>query len=106
MSMIRKIKNPKAASTLSGGTYLVSHINGVTYSQIVEKFGLPTYPEGSDDGKVNFEWVFIYKGNVFTLYDWKTYNSEYSKIALTRWNIGGKSYAGDFVEELEEIINS
>jgi hypothetical protein len=43
---------------------------------------------------------------VFTIYDWKTYDEQYTVEALDRWNIGGKMYAGYFLEELVQMINT
>lgn len=87
------------------GTSLQGYLRGYTYSQLVEAFGKPTYEEASGDDKVQFEWEFSYKGEPFTLYDWKTYDRNYSMTELTTWNIGGKSYYGDFHTWLENKLN-
>lgn len=47
-----------------------------------------------------------FKGNIFTIYDWKTYSREYTINELDRFNIGSKSYAGDFIDYLEQTINN
>ena len=39
-------------------------------------FGDPTFPETNGDGKINKEWVFERNdGEIFTVYDWKTGDS-------------------------------
>ena len=89
------------------GTSLKGYLHNTTYAQLVEAFGQPTFnPEDSGDGKVNFEWVFEFNGEVFTLYDWKTYDVQYTINELTTWNIGGKTYYGDFSNYIEEVLNS
>jgi len=89
------------------GTSLKGYLHNTTYAQLVEAFGQPTFnPEDSGDGKVNFKWVFEFNGEVFTLYDWKTYDVQYTINELTTWNIGGKTYYGDFSNHIEEVLNS
>lgn len=91
----------------SGGTSLKGYLHNTTYAQLVEAFGQPTYtPEDSGDGKVNFEWVFDFNGEIFTLYDWKTYDVQYTINELTTWNIGGKTSYYDFSDHIEEVLNS
>jgi hypothetical protein len=91
---------------------------GITYNDLVNYFGNPTFGE-SGDGKVNFEWVidFEFEGsiNTFTIYDWKV-DAEWSKnntgcldqaeewFGGSRWHIGGKDFAGDFIEFVEKEI--
>ena len=99
-----KTLNSVQASELSTGTSLKGYING-TYSQLIEILGEPTYNETSGDGKVNFEWVVESNGEIFTVYDWKTYSAMYSMEGLTTWNVGGKTSAFDFIQEVEKLIN-
>ena len=89
----------------TGGTSLKGYLYGVTYAQLVKTFGQPAFnPEDSGDGKVNFEWVFKFNYEIFTLYDWKTYDVEYTINELTTWNIGGKTYYGDFSTHIEKLL--
>ena len=93
---------------------------GITYDDLVDTFGDPTFlPEDSGDGKVNYEWVidFDFEGsiNTFRIYDWKV-DAEWSKLNTgrmeegnewfggSRWHIGGKDYAGDFIEKVSEAV--
>jgi len=100
------IKDKEEGWDLTTGSSLKDYLTGVTYAQLVKTFGQPLYsPQDSGDGKVQFEWVFLHNGEVFTLYDWKTYDIEYTINELKRWNIGGKTYAGRFVEDIMEEIN-
>ena len=103
----------------TAGTSLKSKLSyGITYNDLVDYFGNPTFGE-SGDGKVFNEWVidFEFEGsiNTFTIYDWKTESSEWSKRNTgtleqadewygSRWHVGGKEYAGDFVEFVEKEI--
>jgi hypothetical protein len=87
-----------------GGTSLKGYIKEYNYSQLVAVFGQPTFSEPSDDGKVQKEWVFDYQGDVFTIYDWKTYNNEFTTKYLDTWNIGGKVNANKFVDAVEALL--
>jgi hypothetical protein len=91
----------------ASGTSLSGYLHNTTYHQLCEAFGEPTYlPEDSGDGKVNFEWVFEFNGDIFTVYDWKTYDKEYTMNQLTTWNIGSKAYYGEFSDHIESILKS
>lgn len=93
---------------------------GITYDDLVDTFGDPTFlPEDSGDGKVNYEWVidFDFEGsiNTFRIYDWKV-DAEWSKLNTgrmeegnewfggSRWHVGGKDYAGDFIEKVSQAV--
>ena len=86
------------------GTSLQGYINA-TYSQLLEVLGKPTYDEPSGDDKVQLEWVIEFKGNIFTIYDWKTGSREYTENELTEFNVGGTTSADDFIQEVESQIN-
>ena len=102
---MRKVVNKKKALELIGGTYLVGKIVGYTYTDLVNLMGEPTFNIGSDDGKTQKEWVIVDGDSVFTIYDWKTYDEQYSMNKLIRWNVGGKGYAGEFIDKLESKLN-
>ena len=82
------------------GTSLVGHLEGFTFDNLVNVLGQPTFDEPSGDDKVQVEWVVEYDGEVYTVYDWKTYNREFTLNNLTEWNVGGKSKATTFIAEL------
>jgi len=88
------------------GTSLKGYLNGVSYVDLVDTLGQPTYTTPSGDGKVNKEWVVQYNDEVFTIYDWKTPSTEYTETQLFRWNVGGKSYVGDFIREVDRLITT
>ena len=88
-----------------GGTSLKGYLHNTTYSELIEAFGEPTFNKESGDGKIQFEWVFKFNEEIFTLYDWKTYDVNYTINELTTWNIGGKTYYGDFSDHIEQILN-
>ena len=83
------------------GTSLKGHLYGVTYNDLVNLFGEPTFPEPSGDDKVQVEWVIEHDEEVFTIYDWKTYSRRETTEELTEWNVGAKVYAGDFITMVE-----
>ena len=86
------------------GTSLQGYIN-VTYSQLLETLGKPTYDEPSGDDKVQVEWVVEFGGNIFTIYDWKTGSREYTENELMEFNVGGTTSASDFISAVESKIN-
>ena len=90
---------------LSG--YKVGELNGFTYKQIKKALGKPTFkPSNSSDGKVQYEWVVSYEDKVFRVYDWKTYNKEYTKNNLTTWSIGGTSSCDWLLQSLVNKIQA
>lgn len=103
--MIKVIRNEAEALRKINGCSLKDYLGPVGYWDLKAVLGEPTFNEASGDGKVQKEWVVEHDGNVFTIYDWKTYDERYTVESLDRWNIGGTSYAGYFLEELTEMIN-
>ena len=87
------------------GTFLQGYINA-TYSQLLEALGEPTYNEPSGDNKTQVKWVVEFKGDIFTIYDWKTYSREYTENELKTFNVGGTISASDFIQEVETLINN
>ena len=102
----------------TSGSSLKGHLlYGITYGMLIEYLGEPTYlPEDSGDGKVNFEWVVEYNDDVFYIFDWKTESPEWSRLNTgskeeaslgyggSRWHVGSKTYAGDFIDYIEKEI--
>ena len=85
------------------GTSLSGYIQA-NYKQLVEVLGEPTWDEASGDDKVQVEWVCEFDEDIFTIYDWKTYDREYTINELNKFNIGSKVIADDFIEMLEAKI--
>lgn len=103
MTKIKSFSNREdafAALDSTSPTYLVGTINGISYDQLVGIFGEPAFPETSDDGKTNREWVVEFDGNIFTIYDWKTYDVEYTVNRLRKWNIGGNCSPNGLVDAI------
>jgi hypothetical protein len=88
----------------TSGSSLKGYIDCV-YQDLVRVLGEPTYPTPSGDNKTQKEWVVEYNGEVFTVYDWKTYDEEYTMNELDQFHIGGKTDAYDFFLELKEMID-
>ena len=104
----------------TSGSSLKGYLNyGITYYDLVKLLGEPTFlPEDSGDGKVNFEWVVEFDNGegyieTFTIYDWKTESPEWSRLNTgsfeqakewfgSRWHVGGKGYAGTFINFIDE----
>lgn len=104
MSKLKVYKDP---SDVPSGATNMSSLKGrivATYSQLVNALGEPTYDTPSGDDKVQVEWVVKYKGEYFTIYDWKTYDREYTETKLDIFNVGGKTSAFDFIDAVEKLI--
>jgi hypothetical protein len=83
----------------SFGTSLSGYLYDVTYDELVKAFGEPTYPEPSGDNKVQKEWIFIDRNrNKFTIYDWKTYDLQFTLTEYSRWHVGSKVPANKFID--------
>ena len=97
-----KITNQENALKLIGNSSLKDRLIGWNYKQLTIVFGEPTFGKVSSDGKIQKQWVFIRTADneVFTIYDWKTYDENYTTSMNQDWNIGGKSYAGEFVTDM------
>ena len=87
----------------SHGTSFKGYVNA-TYDQLVDALGYPTIEDESGDGKVQVEWVCEFEGEIFTIYDWKTFDRQYTEHVLDRFHVGGKTSAFDFIDSLERIL--
>ena len=98
-----KVLNFQDAEGVTNGSSHKGYINA-TYSQLIETLGEPTYDEPSGDDKVQVEWVVEFNDEIFTIYDWKTFSRNYTQNELTRFNVGGTTYAGDFTDKIESLL--
>lgn len=83
------------------GTSLKGYIEGWSYDDMVHVLGEPTFNEPSGDDKTQVEWVVRFGNQVFTIYDWKTYDREFTLNKLTTWNVGGKESAMGLIMHLQ-----
>ena len=96
-----KVLNQEEVGNKTNGSSLKGYIS-ITYPQLVSILGEPTYPTESGDGKVQKEWVVEFEGNVFTIYDWKTFDEDYTMNELYEFHVGGETNANNFIEALED----
>lgn len=75
-----------------------------TYSQLVEFLGEPTINEPSGDDKIQVEWILKYCDETFTIYDWKTYNRDYTENTLKTFNVGGRTNATNMINFIEQSL--
>lgn len=117
MKKIEVIRDRDIALEAMGASHLLDYLNDVTYDELVSILGEPTFDTPSGDGKVQKEWVvyFTYpyelqgdKVYCFTIYDWKTYDEEYTITENRKWNIGGHSklYGYELIEFIYESLNA
>lgn len=67
-----------------GGTSLVGYLD-CSFDDLVMVFGPPHEYDPDTDDKVKCQWTFRYKGNKFTIYDYKSYRHPQSNYD---WHIG------------------
>ncbi len=91
------------STDIVNGTFKIGSLDGIYYRDLVNKLGEPTVI-GSGDDKVQYEWIMEFKGEVFTIYDWKTYNAEYTEYELDTWSIGGNDQSEKIASEFKNFI--
>ena len=86
--------------SLTNGNRETNKLRGVTYYELFNTLGLPTYDNNSYTDKTQVEWVIEWQDEVYTIYDWKTYDREYTINELNTWSIGSKVPSDDFYHYL------
>jgi hypothetical protein len=99
--MITVLKE-KQVGTLLDGTYNVGSIDNITYKDLFRILGEPTYNKPSGDNKTQVEWNLNFNNEVYSIYDWKTYNREYTLNNLDHWNIGGRTDPSGLIDYINE----
>lgn len=99
---MKKVTDLNLALDVTCGTHLQGYLYDMTYSELVQIFGEPTFDEPSGDHKIQREWVIEHDGFYFTIYDWKTYDLDYTMTQLSQFNVGGKISAYNFIEAVEK----
>jgi hypothetical protein len=85
-------------------SWLVGTITDITYNDLVNILGQPTYNEPSGDNKTQVEWTIEFEGNLFYIYDWKTYNREFTLNGLEIWNIGGNTDPSKLIDFIKSRL--
>jgi len=88
---------------IADGTWKIGSLTGLFFKDLVHKLGEPTII-GSGDDKVQYEWIIEYEDRVYTIYDWKTYDPEYTEYELTVWSIGGNAKSTLLLDEFKNFI--
>jgi hypothetical protein len=102
----KKLEKTEALGRTNGTSLKGYLATGIKFKDLYQAFGEPTFrPEDSGDGKVQYEWTFEYKGNVYTVYDWKTYDEEYTLTEYDNWHVGAKTFPGEFIELVEKLTS-
>ena len=85
------------------GTWKIGSLNGIYYRDLVNKLGKPSVV-GSSDDKVQYEWIMKFEDQIFTIYDWKTYDPEYTEYELDTWSIGGNANSAALLFAFKDYI--
>ena len=86
------------------GTSLKGKIEGFGFEELAHVLGQPTFNEPSGDGKTQVEWVVKFGEDIFTIYDWKTYDRNFTLNELTSFHVGGNVPATFFIQALERKL--
>lgn len=98
------VKVLKAEEARINGTHLVGYLEDTNFMDLVTGLGEPTFDDPSGDDKVQVEWVVKFNGKIFTIYDWKTYDREFTEHSLSKFNIGSKDVSALEVQEFIEFV--
>lgn len=90
---------------LTSGTHKIATLKNISYDDLVRNLGEPSISTPSADNKIQCEWVLEYEGSIYTIYDWKTYDRDYTLQELKVWSIGGKRPDDNFYGELENALD-
>jgi len=101
---MKKLMKHEVGDSING-SYKTNTLIGVTYYELFNALGQPTYEHPSDDNKTQVEWVIEWEDDVYTIYDWKTYDREYTINELNTWSIGSKVPSYAFEEALINLID-
>jgi len=85
-------------------SWFVGNISGLKYNDLVKILGKPTYNKPSGDSKVQVEWAIEFEGNLFHIYDWKTYNKKFTLNGLDTWNIGGNTEPSKLIDFIKSKL--
>ena len=86
-------------------------LKDMTYNDLLDLLGEPTYPNASFDEKVQKEWVIEFtpseeKPCFLRIYDWKTYSCWDTINSLQVWSIGGEEGSQFNAFELTSLLKT
>jgi hypothetical protein len=98
-----KVFNEENAPSMNGSG-LAGYID-TTYNKLVSVLGEPTLNSPSGDSKVQVEWILEFEDKLFSIYDWKTFDRDYTENELDRFHVGSKFNCSNLVIHLQKLIN-
>jgi hypothetical protein len=89
-------------------------LKDMTYYDLLDLLGEPTYPNASFDEKVQKEWVIEFTPSnpleedpyLFRIYDWKSNSWREATTSNRTWSIGGGKDSGIVAMELESLLKT
>lgn len=95
-------KTLKADEVKFESQYKIGNLNDISYQELRDVFGPPTIDQASGDNKVQYEWIIKVvdadnKEYQLAIYDWKTYDREYTENHLRTWSIGGNDEGNPYL---------
>jgi len=73
----------------TNGSSRIGSLNHITYKDIIKRVGSPTINYDGAHDKVNVEWIFKVNGDIFTIYDYKSWSETHTFEQLNNWSVGG-----------------
>ena len=95
-------KTLKADEVKFESQYKIGNLNDISYQELRDVFGPPTIDQPSGDNKVQYEWIIkvVDADKIeyqLAIYDWKTYDREYTEKHLRTWSIGGNKRGNPYL---------
>ena len=100
MYKVLKAKDHTKLYKYTDGSSKKYSLENTDYYDLIKSLGQPSIPVESGDGKAQVEWIIEFQGKYFTIYDWKTFDNDYTKQELQTWSIGGTEINDEFIDEL------
>lgn len=94
------IKDPIRAQRVSNGTGLRGNFTS-SYNKLKKMFGEPAIID--TDEEYHWNWVFLYSGEIFTIYDRGPKRGEDEEVVF---HVGGKNYAGFFTATIRKALQT
>jgi len=101
---MKKLMKHEVGDSINGNCK-TNTLRGVTYYELFNALGQPTYEYPSEYNEAQVEWVIEWEDEVYTIYDWKAYDREYTINELNTWSIGSKVPSYAFEEALINLID-
>jgi len=105
---IYRVYEQDIAETYGVGTWYKGVKINALYDELVDVLGEPTYPTPNEDQTVFRSWVIRWNMETYEIYDYNTFDEEYTLNYLTSWHVGASEGADvlEFSKLIEDAIKN